>query len=39
MNMVHRNPSLLHLMWVGQTKLITASPEKPGTITVISYWW
>ncbi|XP_033106651.1 F-box/WD repeat-containing protein 11-like [Anneissia japonica] len=38
LNVVHRNPTLLHLMWVSDTKLITASPESPGTITTISYW-
>ncbi|XP_033736337.1 F-box/WD repeat-containing protein 7-like [Pecten maximus] len=38
MNMVHRNPTRLHLMWVSETKLVTASPEQPGTITVMSYW-
>ncbi|XP_052269309.1 F-box/WD repeat-containing protein 7-like isoform X1 [Dreissena polymorpha] len=38
MNIVHRHPSLLHLMWANETKLITASPERPGTIAVLSYW-
>jgi len=39
MNVVHRHPSLLHKMVVTETKLITASPERPGTISVLSYWW
>jgi len=38
LNVVYRNPSLLHLMWADETKLITASPEKPGTLTIINYW-
>ncbi|XP_052106696.1 F-box/WD repeat-containing protein 7-like [Mytilus californianus] len=38
MNMVHRCPSLLHLMWVGETKIVTASPESTGTITIINFW-
>jgi len=38
MNVVHRHPSLLHKMVVTETKLITASPERPGTISVLSYW-
>lgn len=38
LSVVHRNPSLLHLMWADDTKLITASPEKPGTLTIINYW-
>ncbi|KAJ8045001.1 F-box/WD repeat-containing protein 7 [Holothuria leucospilota] len=38
LNVVHRNPNLLHLMWVSDTKLITASPESPGVITLLSYW-
>lgn len=37
-NVVHRNPDLLHLMWVNETKIITASPSVPGSITVLSYW-
>ncbi|XP_059162299.1 F-box and WD repeat domain-containing 11-B-like [Physella acuta] len=35
---LHRNPTKLHLMWVGETKLITASPEKSGTMTLLSFW-
>ncbi|XP_070571050.1 F-box/WD repeat-containing protein 7-like [Ptychodera flava] len=38
LNVVHRNPSLLHKMWVNDTKLVTASPESPGAMTVISFW-
>ncbi|EDO33032.1 predicted protein [Nematostella vectensis] len=38
LNVVHRNPTLLHKLWADETKLITASPEKPGTITIINYW-
>ncbi|XP_072014308.1 uncharacterized protein [Amphiura filiformis] len=38
LNVVHRNPSLLHVMWVSDTRLITASPESPGVITILSYW-
>ena len=37
-NDVFRHPSRLHQMLVTETKLITASPEKPGSITVLSYW-
>jgi F-box/WD-40 domain protein 7 len=37
-NVVHRQPTLLHVMWVDDTRLITASPDSPGTVTVISYW-
>ncbi|XP_038079396.1 F-box/WD repeat-containing protein 7-like [Patiria miniata] len=38
LNVVHRNPSLLHIMWMNDTRLVTASPESPGTLTVMSYW-
>ncbi|XP_006811259.1 uncharacterized protein LOC100375604 [Saccoglossus kowalevskii] len=38
LNVAHRNPSLLHKLWVNDTRLITASPESPGSITVLSYW-
>ena len=38
LSVVYRNPTLLHLMWADDTKLITASPETPGTITIINYW-
>lgn len=38
LNTIHRNPTRLHKMLVTDTKLITASPETPGTVTVISYW-
>ncbi|CAH1793128.1 unnamed protein product [Owenia fusiformis] len=37
-NIIHRQPTLLHLMLVTDTKLVTASPERPGTITMLSYW-
>ncbi|XP_048456186.1 F-box/WD repeat-containing protein 7-like [Rhincodon typus] len=37
-NVVHRNPSLLHKIWINQTKIITASPESPGILTILSYW-
>ncbi|XP_068687964.1 F-box/WD repeat-containing protein 7-like isoform X1 [Montipora foliosa] len=38
LSVVYRNPSLLHLMWADETRLITASPETPGTLTIINYW-
>ncbi|XP_071506236.1 uncharacterized protein [Diadema antillarum] len=38
LNVVHRNPSLLHLMWTSDTKIVIASPEAPGTVTILSYW-
>ncbi|XP_074651680.1 uncharacterized protein LOC141906329 [Tubulanus polymorphus] len=38
LNRVHRNPNILYKLWVGDTRLITASPEKPGLMTMISYW-
>ena len=38
LNVVHRNPSLLHVMWISDTRLITASPESPGVITILNYW-
>ncbi|KAJ7337129.1 hypothetical protein OS493_009982 [Desmophyllum pertusum] len=38
LSVLHRNPTLLHLMWTDDTKLITASPDTPGTITIINYW-
>ncbi|XP_063957833.1 F-box/WD repeat-containing protein 7-like isoform X1 [Lytechinus pictus] len=38
LNVVHRNPSLLHLMWTSDTKIIIASPEAPGSVTIFSYW-
>ena len=38
LSVVYRNPALLHLMWADDTKLMTASPETPGTITIINYW-
>ncbi|XP_064622444.1 F-box/WD repeat-containing protein 7-like [Lineus longissimus] len=37
-NAIHRHPTLLHTMCVLETKIITASPAKPGTVTVMSYW-
>jgi len=37
-NVVHRHPTSLHLMWVDETRIVTASPETPGTVTVLSYW-
>ncbi|XP_043929670.1 F-box/WD repeat-containing protein 7-like [Protopterus annectens] len=38
LNVVHRNPTLLHKWWVNETRIITASPESPGTLTILSYW-
>ncbi|XP_078671740.1 uncharacterized protein LOC144911555 [Branchiostoma floridae x Branchiostoma belcheri] len=38
LNVVHRNPTLLHLMWANETKLVLASPESPGTVSILSYW-
>lgn len=38
LNAVHRNPSLVHLMSVSDTRLIVATPEGPGSVTVMSYW-
>lgn len=38
LNVLHRNPTLLHLMWADETKLVTASPDTPGTVTIINYW-
>lgn len=38
LSVLHRNPTLLHIMWADDTKLITASPDTPGTITIINYW-
>lgn len=38
LNMAHRHPTRLQRMWVGDTRLITASPDTPGTLTVLSYW-
>lgn len=35
---VHRQQTLLHCMCVTDMKIITASPDSPGTISVISYW-
>ena len=35
---VHRQQSLLHRMCVTDTQIITASPDSPGTISIISYW-
>ncbi|XP_069773006.1 F-box/WD repeat-containing protein 7-like isoform X2 [Narcine bancroftii] len=37
-NVIHRNPSLLHKVWINETKIITASPESPGILTILSYW-
>ena len=37
-HVLHRHPTLLHLMWANDTKLITASPAKPGTVTIMSFW-
>jgi len=37
MYMVHRCPTLLHLMWFGETKIVSASPDD--TITIINFWW
>ncbi|XP_062501703.1 F-box/WD repeat-containing protein 7-like [Corticium candelabrum] len=37
-NIIHRNPTSLHQMWVDDTRLITASPDAPGTITIINFW-
>ncbi|XP_078726788.1 uncharacterized protein LOC144943292 isoform X2 [Lampetra fluviatilis] len=38
LNVVHRNPSLLHRMWVSETAVVIASPEAPGTLTLLTYW-
>lgn len=38
LNVIHRNPSLVHLMSVSDTRLIVATPEGPGSVTVMSYW-
>jgi len=38
LNVVHRNPTLVHILVVSDTKLIAASPEAPGVVTVMSYW-
>nr|XP_039248417.1 F-box/WD repeat-containing protein 7-like [Styela clava] len=38
LNIVHRNPSLVNLMWVTSTRLIVAGPEGPGAATVLSFW-
>ncbi|XP_065065321.1 F-box/WD repeat-containing protein 7-like [Rhopilema esculentum] len=38
LNFVHRHPTSLHLMWTDETRIVTASPETPGTVTVVSYW-
>ncbi|XP_042194059.1 F-box/WD repeat-containing protein 7-like [Callorhinchus milii] len=35
---IHRNPSFLHKFWVNETKIIAASPESPGALTILSYW-
>ncbi|KAL8580762.1 hypothetical protein ACOMHN_018434 [Nucella lapillus] len=34
----HRHPTRLQRMLVTDTRIITASPETPGTITVLSFW-
>lgn len=38
LNVLHRQPSLLYLMWCNETLVITASPESPGTLSVLCYW-
>lgn len=35
---VHRQPTLLHRMCITDSKIITASPDSPGTISVVSFW-
>ncbi|XP_065828528.1 F-box/WD repeat-containing protein 7-like [Oscarella lobularis] len=37
-NVVHRHSTLLHLLWTDATRIVTASPDSPGTITVLNYW-
>nr|CAB3245449.1 F-box/WD repeat-containing protein 7-like [Phallusia mammillata] len=38
LNVVHRNPTLVHNMLVNDTKLIASSPESPGLVTILSFW-
>lgn len=38
LHVAHRHPTRLQRMWVGDTRLVTASPDTPGTLTVLSYW-
>jgi len=38
LNVVHRNPSLVKLMLVCDTKLVVVSPDTSGSLVVLSYW-
>ncbi|XP_070181266.1 F-box/WD repeat-containing protein 7-like [Littorina saxatilis] len=38
LNVAHRNPTRLQQMLVTDTRIITASPETPGTLSILSYW-
>ena len=38
LNVIHRNPSLVFDIWCDETRIITASPDTPGVITIISFW-
>ena len=35
---VHKQQTLLHRLCVTDTQIVTASPDSPGTISVIEYW-
>ena len=38
LNVIHRNPTLVFDIWCDDTRVITASPDSPGIITIISFW-
>lgn len=38
LTVIHRNPTLISDIWCDDTKIITASPDSPGTLSIISFW-
>jgi hypothetical protein len=38
MSTLHRNPNRLHIVWLDETMIITASPENESALTLIFYW-
>ena len=35
---VHRQQTLVHRMCITDTQVITASPDSPGSISIVNYW-
>ena len=37
LHQVHRHPFLVHLMEIDEKRIVTASPDSPGTVSIITY--